>query len=129
LISHSEFDVVDFLICEIEDTVLDGLRARCQLLYTHYLCHIFAHLIQPPQFQATLEASSLRFGFYRPTPKETTLALVDPLAPDLRVEEEAIRQFEDEGAIVDTSSDDDEDLGIPPPHPMPPPEPALVLLL
>jgi hypothetical protein len=28
LISHSEFDVVDFLICGIEDTVLDGLRAR-----------------------------------------------------------------------------------------------------
>jgi hypothetical protein len=28
LISHSEFDVVDFLICVIEDTVLDGLRAR-----------------------------------------------------------------------------------------------------
>jgi hypothetical protein len=42
LVSHSKFDVVDFLICEIEDTVLDGLRARRQLLYAHYLCHIFA---------------------------------------------------------------------------------------
>jgi hypothetical protein len=31
LVSHSEFDVVNFLICEIEDTVLDGLRARRQL--------------------------------------------------------------------------------------------------
>jgi hypothetical protein len=48
LVSHSEFDVVDFLICEIEDTVLDGLRARRQLPYAHYLCHIFAQLIQPP---------------------------------------------------------------------------------
>jgi hypothetical protein len=28
LISHFEFDVVDFLIYEIEDMVLDGLRAR-----------------------------------------------------------------------------------------------------
>jgi hypothetical protein len=28
MISHSKFDVVGFLICEIEDTVLDGLRAR-----------------------------------------------------------------------------------------------------
>jgi hypothetical protein len=44
-VSHSVFDVVDFLICEIEDTVLDGLRARCQLPYTHYLYHIFAQLI------------------------------------------------------------------------------------
>jgi hypothetical protein len=42
LISHSEFNVVDFLICEIEDTILDGLRARRQLPYAHYLCHIFA---------------------------------------------------------------------------------------
>jgi hypothetical protein len=28
LISHSKYDVVDFLICEIKDTILDGLRAR-----------------------------------------------------------------------------------------------------
>jgi hypothetical protein len=48
LVSHSEFDVMDFLICEIEDTILDGLRARRQLPYAHYLCHIFAQLIRPP---------------------------------------------------------------------------------
>jgi hypothetical protein len=48
LISHSEFDVVDFLICEIEDTILDGMRARRQLPYAHYLCYIFAQLIRPP---------------------------------------------------------------------------------
>jgi hypothetical protein len=28
LVSHPLFDVVDFLIYEIEDTMLDGLRAR-----------------------------------------------------------------------------------------------------
>jgi hypothetical protein len=42
LIIDSEFDVVDFLICEIEDTVLDGIRARRQVPYAHYLYHIFA---------------------------------------------------------------------------------------
>jgi hypothetical protein len=42
LISHSEFDVVEFLICEIEDTILGGLRVRRELPYAHYLCHIFA---------------------------------------------------------------------------------------
>jgi hypothetical protein len=46
LISHSEFDVVDFLICEIEEAVLYGLCARRQLPYAHYLCHIFAQLIR-----------------------------------------------------------------------------------
>jgi hypothetical protein len=59
LISHSEFDVVDFLICEIEYTILDGPHARRQLPYAHYLFHIFAQLIRPPQFQGTLEASRL----------------------------------------------------------------------
>jgi hypothetical protein len=49
LVSHLEFDLVDFLICEIEDNVLDGLRARRHLPYAHYLCHIFAQLIRPPQ--------------------------------------------------------------------------------
>jgi hypothetical protein len=77
-------------------------------------------LIRPPQFQATLEASRLQFGFYRPTSEDTALALVDPLALDPRVEDEAIRQFEDQGAVVETSSNDDEDMGIPPPPPMPP---------
>jgi hypothetical protein len=42
LISHSEFDVVDFLICEIEDTILDGLRARRQPPYAHSLLHLRA---------------------------------------------------------------------------------------
>ena len=59
LIPHLEFDVVDFLICEIEDTMLDGLRARRQLSYAHYLCYIFVQLISPPQFQGILEASCL----------------------------------------------------------------------
>jgi hypothetical protein len=116
LVSHSEFDVVDFNICEIEDTVLDGLHARRQLLYAHYLCHIFAWLIRPPQFQGTLEASCLQFGFYRPAPE-------DPLVPDpvsdVWVEDETFRQFETQGVVADTSSDDDEGLGIPPPPLMP----------
>jgi hypothetical protein len=61
LVSHSEFDVVDFLICEIEDTILDGLRARQQLPYAHYLRHIFAQLIRPPSSRVLLRplASSL----------------------------------------------------------------------
>jgi hypothetical protein len=115
LVSHSEFDVMDFLICEIEDTVLDGLRARRQLPYAHYLCHIFAQLIRPPQFQGTLEASRLVFGSYCPAPK-------DPLpapAPvfDIQVEDTALHQFEAQDATVD---DYDDDFGILPPPPMPP---------
>jgi hypothetical protein len=79
---------VDFLIYEIKDTVLDGLRARRQLPYAHYLCHIFAQLIWPPQFQGTLEASRLVFGSYRPAPE----APVPASAPvfDTQAEDTAI---------------------------------------
>jgi hypothetical protein len=119
LVSHSEFDVVDFLICEIEDTVLDGMCARRQLPYAHYLCHIFAQLIRPPQFQGTLEASRLVFGSYHPAPE----APVPASAPVFytQVEDAALHQFEAQDAAID-DDDDDDDFGIPPPPlpPMPP---------
>jgi hypothetical protein len=119
LVSHSVFDVVDLLIYEIEDTVLDGLQARRQLPYAHYLCHIFAQLIRPPQFRATLDTSRLQFDFYCLAPEDTAPASVDPLALDFRDEDEAICQFEDQGAAAETSSND-EDLGILPPQPVQP---------
>jgi hypothetical protein len=115
LVSHSKFDVVDFLICEIEDTVLDGMCARRQLPYAHYLCHIFAQLIRPPQFPGTLEASCLVFGSYRPAPE----APVPTSAPvfDTQAEDAALHQFEAQDAAID----DDDDFGIPPPPPPPKP--------
>jgi hypothetical protein len=120
LISHLEFDVVDFLICEIEDTVLDGLRARRQLPYAHYLCHIFAQLIRPPQFQGTLEASRLLFGSYRPAPEDPMPALA--LVIDTQAEDTTFHQFETQGAAVPDDDDDDDvfRVPLPPPPPMPP---------
>jgi hypothetical protein len=118
LVSHSEFDVVDFLICEIEDTVLDGLRARRQLPYAHYLCHIFAQLIRPPKFQGTLEASRLVFGSYRPAP-EAPMPASAPVF-DSQAEDAALHQFEAQDAAVVVVGDDD-DFGNPPPPPPPMP--------
>jgi hypothetical protein len=118
LISHSEFDVVDFLICEIEDTVLDGLHARRQLPYAHYLCYIFTQLIRPPQFQGTLEASRLQFGSYHPAPEDPVP--VPDLVPDAQAEDAAFHQFETQGTAVPDDDDDDDDFGILPLPPMPP---------
>jgi hypothetical protein len=118
LVSHSEFGVVDFLICEIEDTVLDGIRARRQLPYAHYLCHIFAQLIQPPRFQGTLEASRLVFGSYRPVP-ETPVPASAPVF-DSQAEDSTLHQFDTQDTTVDDDDDDDDDFGVPPPPPMPP---------
>jgi hypothetical protein len=118
LVSHSEFDVVDFLICEIEDTVLDGLCARRQLPYAHYLCHIFAQLIRPPLFQGTLEASRLLFGSYRPVPEDPVSA--PALVIDTQAKDTAFHQFETQGVVV-PDDDDDDDFGVPPPPPPPMP--------
>jgi hypothetical protein len=79
----------------------------------HYLCHIFAQLIKPSQFQGTLEASCLQFGSYRPAPED--LVPVPDLVPDIQAEDVAFRQFKTQG-----TADDDDDFGIPPPPPMPP---------
>jgi hypothetical protein len=73
----------------------------------------------PPQFQTALDSTRLTFGFYRLTPEGTALASapMDPLALECRDEDEAIRQFEDQGIVADTSSDsDDEDPGFHHPH-------------
>jgi hypothetical protein len=120
LISHLEFDVVDFLICEIEDTILDGLRARRQLPYAHYLCYIFTQLIQPPQLQGTLEASRLHFGSYRLAP-EDPVSVSDPVI-DTQAMDAAFHQFETQGATVPDDDDDDYYyyFGIPPPPLVPP---------
>jgi hypothetical protein len=121
LVSHSEFDVVDFLICEIEDTVLDGLHARRQLPYAHYLCHIFAQLIRPPQFQGTLEASRLLFGSYRLAPKDLVPAPTPVI--DTQAEDTTFHQFETQRTAVPDDDDDDDDdaFGVPPPPPPPMP--------
>jgi hypothetical protein len=118
LVSHSEFDVVDFLICEIEDTILDGLRARQQLTYAHYLCHIFTQLIRPPQFQGTLEASHLIFGLYRLAPEDPVSAPAPVI--DTQLEDTTFHQFETQDTTVH-DDDDDDDFGVPPPPPPPMP--------
>jgi hypothetical protein len=91
---------------------LDGLRARRQLPYAHYLCHIFTQLILPPQFQGTLEASRLLFGSYRPAPEDPVPA--PNLVTDTQAKDTTFHQFETQGATIPDDDDDDDDFRIPP---------------
>src|SRR5438105_6894243 len=34
------FDIVDLLLCEMEDIIFDGVRVRRQLAYGHFIYHI-----------------------------------------------------------------------------------------
>jgi hypothetical protein len=92
---------------------LDGLHVRRQMSYGHYLYHIFAQLIRPPQFQGTLEASCLHFGSYRLAPKDP-VPVPDPVI-DTQAEDTTYHQFETQGTTVPDDNDDDDDFGIPPP--------------
>lgn len=121
LISHKVFDVIDFLICEIEDTMLDGLGIRRHLRYSHHLCYIFSRLIRPPEYEATIYASKLAFGIYHPQ-HLIDLSHDNPL--DQRNEEAAVRQLEQGplGDIVVTLDDSlNDDYQILPPTPHVPP--------
>lgn len=70
-----------FLICDIEDTILDGLRARRQLAYAHYLSHLRA-ADSTSSVPDTLDSTRLIFGFYSPTPEND--AHTSARAPDSR---------------------------------------------
>ena len=65
LVSHTVFDMVDFLLCEIEDTMMDRCRAHRQLPYAHYLSHIFERLIHHPQYVMTRDTHARAFGTNR----------------------------------------------------------------
>ena len=65
---HTVFDVVDFLLCEIQDTVMDGCRQRRQLPYAHYMSHIFQRLINHPQWVLIAQTDARAFGKYKPVP-------------------------------------------------------------
>ncbi|CAN6269211.1 unnamed protein product [Urochloa humidicola] len=41
ILEKKEFDLVDFLMCEIEDAIADGLRSNWRLPYAHYLSYLF----------------------------------------------------------------------------------------
>ena len=41
---QTPFDIVDLLLCEMEDIIFDGIRMRRQLAYGYFLCHILPTL-------------------------------------------------------------------------------------
>lgn len=46
LASQSPFDIVDFMICEMEDTIADGIRSRHHLPYAHWISFLLMIQLQ-----------------------------------------------------------------------------------
>ena len=43
--SHTPFDTVDFLLCEIQDSIADGLKAGRQQPYAHIISYLLDRTI------------------------------------------------------------------------------------
>jgi len=52
IMSHTPFDIVDFLLCEIQDSIADGLKAGRQQPYAHIISYLLdrtiVHHLQNP---------------------------------------------------------------------------------
>ena len=44
--TRRDFDLVDFLICELEDVIMDGMTVHRRHLFAHWICWILAQLSQ-----------------------------------------------------------------------------------
>ena len=66
LASQSQFDIVDFMICEMEDTIADGIRARRHLPYAHWISFLIMTQVQQTQrgLMTELEQSPTEFTVY-----------------------------------------------------------------
>jgi hypothetical protein len=111
LVSHTEFDVVDFLFCEIEDTVMDGRQCR-QRPYAHYMCYIFERLIKFPQYAMTRETHPRRFEIYRPIPLGDDARHRDPDS-DFVEQPETENPPDDQNVCDDLYDDEDDDNELP----------------
>src|SRR5205085_2380563 len=62
---QTPFDIVDLLLCEMEDIIFDGVRVRRQLAYGHFICHILPALF-PRHCLQPVESLPEIYSYYRP---------------------------------------------------------------
>ena len=59
------FDIVDLLLCEMEDIIFDGIQMRRQLAYGHFLCHILPTLFPRHRLQPVSSLPEI-YSYYKP---------------------------------------------------------------
>ena len=107
IISHTPFDIVDFLIREIEDCIADGLWTRRQQSYAHIISYLLDRAIDQssrPRVRDCIANSSAANKVYRPQ------ALEDPHhGPRALVAAQRGMTLEDRAAAIE-EDDEMEDL-------------------
>ena len=66
ILGGTQFDIVDFFICEIEDVIMEGLTSSRRQPYAHWISWILAQLDQGAMMH-DLEISTTLFKDYSPT--------------------------------------------------------------
>jgi hypothetical protein len=121
IFTHQPFDIVDFILCEIEDVIADGMTMVRQQPYAHIISFLLAQTTRPPEFFETYE-SSRSFKVYAPAPptdrrrgQRAMAHAQEQIPPEDRervaVEDEALAEAEADlpQAFLDIASDSDSD--------------------
>ena len=69
ILTHEPFDIVDFIIAEIEDVITDGMGVVRQFPYAHWISYICSMIVpaESPVSSVYRQDEAPRFPVYRPT--------------------------------------------------------------
>ena len=69
ILTHEPFDIVDFILAEIEDVITDGMGVVCQFPYAHWISYICSMIVpaESPISGVYRQDEAPRFPVYRPT--------------------------------------------------------------
>ena len=69
ILTHEPFDIVDFILAEIEDVIIDGMGVVRQFLYAHWISYICFMIVpaESPVSAVYRQDEAPRFLVYRPT--------------------------------------------------------------
>ena len=66
IFTHCRFDIVDLILCEIENAIIEGMPLSRQQPYAHFISHLLAHAIRYSEFLEVYEDSPTCFKEYAP---------------------------------------------------------------
>src|SRR6185312_11801848 len=73
ILTHEPFDIVDFILAEIEDVITDGMGVVRQFPYAHWISYICSMIVpaESPVSAVYRQDEAPRFPVYRPTAPRT----------------------------------------------------------
>ena len=69
ILTHEPFDILDFILAEIEDVITDGMGVVRQFPYAHWISYICSMIVpaESPISSVYHQDEAPRFPVYRPT--------------------------------------------------------------